>query len=127
MKKNGGLFIHSPAHSRPCSSHFIPPSHRGGARWDPRERRKKKERLKGKKRLEICLSNITPVLSSSSGLSGKAKAAYGGERERTRLGNALERPDALSLPSIKSQNQVHPHTLLSLSTHTHRTKLSSIV
>ncbi|CAM4628183.1 unnamed protein product [Leuciscus chuanchicus] len=31
MKKNSSLFIHSPAHSRPCSSHFIPPSHRGGA------------------------------------------------------------------------------------------------
>ncbi len=106
MKKNSSLFIHSPAHSRPCSSHFIPPSHRGGSLGP--ERMKVKKEGEAKKR--NCLLNITPVLRTGSILSGEGKGRS--QRRKNKEGECI-REDSCSLAAINEgpKRHVHPHAL----------------
>lgn len=116
MKKNSSLLIHSPAHSRPCSSHFIPPSHRGGA--PTRENEGKKGGWRKKKKLENCLSNITPVLRTGSVLSGEGKGRF---RRRENKVRECIREASCSLAVINegpNDMSIHTHSCFHQQTHT---------
>lgn len=81
------------------------------------ERMKVKKGDWREKKMENCLSNITPVLRTGSVLSGEGKGRL--RRRENKVGECIREAHAPSLSLMRSQNDMSIHTHPGLHQHTH--------